>query len=407
MSRKLGMIGKVVLSLGSCTLTWLAIEVGCRVIGFDFERTEQVLAQTPIFFQKPHLPLEPVFFRRAGPAEWHGQVLHEFISARRDYSNEYKDEPVKTIRYNAEGLRNPPELSDWEIAVVGDSFVEAGDLAFEDLFTTEIGKLLGVRVKNLGVSWTGPFSHSTFLTNFGTAPSAKHAVMVFFEGNDFLDLAREKDALNTFHKDGTRPVMLVDKQPSFTRAVWRHLKRLIKRNDPDIAWGDLALKSGSMPVTVDYSPPAPTSLSGADKKNLEEALKEWAARARELKMKPWLIYMPCKWRVLQPRLQYRPNQIKAPWTPNDLPGYVTKVAGECGIAVVDVTGPLTAKTKEGTLTYNPVFDSHLNREGSLTVARVVAEEFRRIDSSFSGKTNSVSAQKLTSRGDASPSLLTP
>ena len=85
---------------------------------------------------------------------------------------------------------------------------------------------------------------------------------------------------------------------------------------------------------------------------------------------------------------------------------MTKVAEECGIAVVDVTEKLTAKTIEGTLTYNPVFDSHLNREGSLTVGRVVAEEFRRIDPSFSGNPNSV-AQKLTSRETRDPSLLTP
>ena len=53
------------------------------------------------------------------------------------------------------------------------------------------GERLGVRVKNLGVSGTGGFSHAAYLKHYGVAPSTSDAVLVFFEGNDLKDLVRE------------------------------------------------------------------------------------------------------------------------------------------------------------------------------------------------------------------------
>ena len=44
---------------------------------------------------------------------------------------------------------------------------------------------------------------------------------------------------------------------------------------------------------------------------------------------------------------------------------------------IDPTQALVDETKKGNLTYNHVFDTHLNRFGSLIVAETIAEELER------------------------------
>lgn len=75
----------------------------------------------------------------------------------------YRNERPVTVAYDEQGFRNPDDLIDWDIVVVGDSFVELGYLPYEDLYTTRLGRLLGCRVKNLGCSYTGPFTYDYYL----------------------------------------------------------------------------------------------------------------------------------------------------------------------------------------------------------------------------------------------------
>jgi hypothetical protein len=74
------------------------------------------------------------------------------------HSNGGLDEAVSTIRYDGDGFRNPQDLDDWDLVVIGDSIVESGYLPYDALLTTQLGRLLDARVKNGGVSYTGPWS---------------------------------------------------------------------------------------------------------------------------------------------------------------------------------------------------------------------------------------------------------
>ena len=59
---------------------------------------------------------------------------------------------------------------------------------YDQLFTTILGKMLNIRVLNLGVSHTGPLTQLSYLQDYGVSPSTKHVVIVFYEGNDLSDL---------------------------------------------------------------------------------------------------------------------------------------------------------------------------------------------------------------------------
>ena len=165
-----------------------AIEVTFRWIEFDFERKSDALQAIPIFYRIPYRPSGDAFFRRPGADRWTGRVLTTMLR-RKGYPEEMiPDEPVRSITYDRDGFRNPEDLDAWEIVVVGDSFTELGHLSFEELFTTQLGDALGLRVKNLGVSYTGSFTHVHYLAEFGGSPRLEHAVLAFFEGNDLHNL---------------------------------------------------------------------------------------------------------------------------------------------------------------------------------------------------------------------------
>ena len=374
------------IALASLLVSLSAVEVGFRLAGFDFEQKARSLEKVPIFFRRPMVPFGEAFYRRAGPARWDGKVLTPMLRRSGLPEHLLPEESEVSILYDDQGFRNPLDLDDWEVVVVGDSFTELGYLPYEDLFTTLVGDQLQVRVKNLGISFTGPFTYVALLREYGHAESTRHAIMAFFEGNDVGNLAREANWLRMASRRRNRqheePVMLspldeMRPQSSFVRALYDLATRDWfggERREPNCVFSTAASR---VPVIVNYLPPAANEVNPALRHLLAEALHSWARTAREFGMKPWLLYIPCKRRVLHDHLAQLPNTTKriAEWTPTDLPAMVRSVSEKHGIEFVDATSELRSQTADGRLTYNR-FDSHVNRLGSATIARVLVEELR-------------------------------
>jgi hypothetical protein len=373
---------KLLLVLASTALCALVLEGGLRLIGFDFEAGQrQAYEAYPIFYRQPRKPLETVFFHREGPARWTGNVLVTGLRQDGGLDDAYADAPETTITYDGRGFRNPEDLADWELIVVGDSFVELGHLPYEDLFTTQLATLLGVRVKNVGASYSGPLTYVAYLRHFGAAPGARHALMVFFEGNDLTDGQREAAAQRTFETTGERPYRAFERQTSFLKAVYRLARRLARgavprphlfRNAYFASW------NGEQAVSVNYTPPRSDQVSAETRRALDQALAAWASTARAFGMQPWLVYMPCKRRVLDGHLRFTDSAPPplAAWQPTDLPAFVKHHADQHGITFIDVTPALIRETRQGRLTYNTVWDTHLNRHGASVVARTLADTLR-------------------------------
>jgi len=147
---------QVSLALISLVVTLVVAEGIFRVVGFDFSGGERAWRRVPPYYRQPTEPSGAVFFRRSGPERWTGQVLNTRLRQLGVLPNPYANEPAITVSYDRNGFRNPEGMSDWQIAVAGDSSTELGYLADDQLFTSILSHRLEAPVLNLGVSYTGP-----------------------------------------------------------------------------------------------------------------------------------------------------------------------------------------------------------------------------------------------------------
>lgn len=362
---------KILVPVPVFMLSIVAAEIAFRVVGYDFGRELEALQRVPIYFRQPRVPDGDIFFRREGPAVWEGDVL--------------ADGNRVTVAYDSLGFRNAPDLDDWEVVVVGDSFVEMGYLPMDAIFTSELARLLKLRVKNLGVSYVGPLTYCHYLAAYGKAKSTTDAVCVFYEGNDLEDLERELRELETFHETGQRPVRVIEKNTSFLKALSLSvnlvLDRARGRNAARLATisnASLVLGSDTLAVGVGRIPPGRSGLTPAQTMNLDEVLAGWSRAASRLHLRPWLAYMPCSRRVWNEQLVFPPETPRsvADATPSDLPELVQGFCAAHGVGFINLGPPLRKATRDGQMVFNPT-DLHLSRDGGNVTAEVLAESLRR------------------------------
>ncbi len=387
----------------STVATLAAGEVFFRLIGFDFHGQEAALNRVPPYYREPRTPTGEVFFRRNGPEEWTGQVIRTWmVETWWPGAETYEGEPIVTVRYDRNGFRNEVPMDDWEIAVAGDSFTELGYLPYEDLFTTRLGRELGCRVLNLGVSQTGAFSQLSYLRDYGLSESLEQTVIVFFEGNDLYDINREHEDLVRYEETGERPWKRIEKQTSLLRAIGELISGVdpspvIHRPPPArylFESGD-----GIVPVTLIQVAPSVTDVSAAQLAQLDRFYREYRRFGAEHGVRTWLAYMPCKARVLYDRLTPEDGTaLEDFWRPTALPDLIREGCERHGIDFIDLTPVLTEAARDrGELVYNPIVDTHLNARGAELVAGELARRLRATGPEVSGEVEPATEPALAGR----------
>ncbi|HKS29836.1 MAG TPA: hypothetical protein VJS44_18580 [Pyrinomonadaceae bacterium] len=374
---------RICVVLASVLAAVLIIEAACRLLEIDLENSAAATRALPIYYRQPTEPVGEVFFRRPGPDVWKGNVLGvAYDKLWGAGNNPYLNEPEITVTYDRQGFRNPEDLTDWEIVVVGDSFTELGFLPFDELFTTRLGKLLGVRVKNLSVSDTSTLTQTFYLKEYGVSKSTSQSILVFFEGNDIEGIQQEAALLEEFKATGQRPYRVARKQTSFLKFLYHAAENAYVKARRRFARKQDAYyisKTGEIPVTLEHTPPGRGQLTPKQIELLDAALRQYAETARASGLTPWLVFMPSKIRAQYCCLRFtestQPRFFN--WRPTDLPELVEELSKKNGLRFINVTPALLKAASEGVLTFNPLWDTHLNREGSQVVAGAIAEELRR------------------------------
>jgi hypothetical protein len=371
-------LAKASLAILTTTLLLALAEVAFRVAGFDFQRLNDPGEDLPIYYRPPTFHAGDGIFRRPGPGSWEGRPIAAFMRIRWGSPGLYTNERPVRIEYDTLGFRNPSDLADWEVVVTGDSFVESGYLPYEKLFTTLAAQRLGLRIKNLGVSTTGPLSQTYYVQHYGKGASTKDAVLCFFEGNDLTDLSRELRNMESFRTNGypvERP-----RQVSLVKALNEQMNRLSRPADgpAGIRINAVVLSGGQeLPITVGGFPPVWERMGSKTREQVMRAMAGWAETTRSLGMRPWVMCLPDSHRVFHGNLRYADtNGTMAQWKPGEFAPQLGKACADLGVGFIDPFPALRREVEAGRVPYNLVGDNHLSVEGSRVVADVLADALR-------------------------------
>jgi hypothetical protein len=235
-----------------------------------------------------------------------------------------------------------------------------------------------VRVKNLGVVATGTRAQTCFLEKFGKSASTKHAILQWSESSDLWDLVDEEAKLWSA-RSGMREDRSLEhypRQTSFLKALYKMLKPGERKMPGYNAYWEA--DGRSMPVRLKYTPPGSAGLTSGVKALLVDALRDWAATARRLHLKPWFLFMPTKERVFYGHVKWmdKAEPRFLTWKPTDLPELLRAICKDLDIPFIDPTSEMCAAMDQGGVTYFP-WDCHLNPHGCACVARVIAEALRK------------------------------
>jgi hypothetical protein len=179
---------RLALAVGSVALTWLALELPGQL---ELVRYHHLGGASSLFlaaepWRNPTLVTDADrIFKRVGGTHLTGETPGDMAVW---LGFETTPHPYDAL-YDAAGFRNRSDSREAEIAVIGDSFVEAPLVADEDLLAEQLGRALGTRGATFGHLGYGPQQELDVLRDEVLPHPRQWIVWAFFEGNDLGDFA--------------------------------------------------------------------------------------------------------------------------------------------------------------------------------------------------------------------------
>jgi hypothetical protein len=284
--------------------------------------------------------------------------------------------------YDANGFRNATTLSVADIAVVGDSYVEAPEVPDERRFTTRLASLSGRSVANLGLSGYGPQQELIVLERFALPLGPEVVVWAFYEGNDLADLAEYERLMAEPDRLRGRPRR---SEVSFVRNAARAVRARLQTCEPS---GMARTRSGVLRSTngrtarmyfVDGDVPlGPTGLGALTR--FGTILARAAAAVRERGIDLVVVFVPTKFRVYGGIVELPADSDCRDWIVDDLPERLRALAREISpeIGFLDLTPALVERAAAGDLVYL-LDDTHWTPLGHEVVAQAIHEFLSRGD----------------------------
>jgi hypothetical protein len=293
-----------------------------------------------------------------------------------------------TFTYDARGYRNSTEMERAEVALLGDSFVEGWYVTDQETTASVLQAELGKPVANLGVAGYGTLQELILLKRETPRLRPAVAVWFFFEGNDFYDDWRCQGTLKS--PAWVKATSYTSGQPVTQAYTWRQqslagnfLRLLRAWSDPLIPnrlpyYGCSTLPSADH-QSIAFANYAATPWSPwlADRWQQTKANFEEGARfCRQQGIHLVICYVPDKFRVYRPFVQFPPDSPCHQWASWPLPADFAEFCRAAQIPFLDLTGPLQEFVRQGGTPYPPA-DSHWGPEGHTLVARILHQELTR------------------------------
>jgi hypothetical protein len=293
--------------------------------------------------------------------------------------------PRLEYRTDEHGFRNPAGIRTAAIAIVGDSMVEAGDVAEAATFCQLVAQRFGATAVNLGRGGYGPQQEVKVLERYALPYAPRLVVWVLFEGNDLSDALRYEQ----FLKDPAVIDLWPNRPPdrweawttaSLTLALLRQLTDERCAATSDRTCGIFAAgerRPEEVSFYFKYLPTEPLDNPvGWDA--TRQALHRGAELTRRNGARLLVAFIPTKHRVMAPFVTFRaqPSTQGTPETEPHSPDRsfedeARRLCESAGVEFVSATSALREASSRGELVYF-AFDEHLNAAGNAVMAGVLA-----------------------------------
>lgn len=282
-----------------------------------------------------------------------------------------------SLRYDRNGFRNDRDLDRADVAVIGDSFVEAAIVPAAETASRRLEAALGVPVANLGQEAYGLRQELAVLRRFGLPLRPRAVVWFLFGGNDLRDVPDYEQALESVAKG--RP-----KRPLRDRAfIGNALLALSKfttpaRSEPSrqaVENSGLFAREDGTRERVYFD--GPDEYDAHSWQVATETLSEAARLCRDADAKFLVVYVTRKLRVYRGHVEFAPGSELSGMEPGDLPSRMAEWAAQQGIAFLDLSPAMEREVAAGRHPYL-VDDVHWNGRGHEIAAGEVAAALARL-----------------------------
>ncbi|WP_447599085.1 alginate O-acetyltransferase AlgX-related protein [Nitrospira sp. Nam80] len=278
------------------------------------------------------------------------------------------------VRYDRHGFRNNRDLSQADIVVIGDSYIEAPMTPDAALATTLLSQLQGKTVANLGNSGYGPQQELGVLKRFGLGLRPEAVVWAFFEGNDFSN-AEQYDVSKKM-LSGENPYWQDFWFRSFSRNLLALYFRSMKDCRPSTSIqqykGEFRDQTNAA-TPVFFASSEVVTPSEDEMKTVSEYILEAYRLCRQQEIRFLVAFVPEKYRVYHDlsNFEFGTEELRS-WKVNDLPSRLKQIltASAPDIEYLDLTPALKAESGKGIATYLPD-DTHWTPVGHRVAAEAI------------------------------------
>jgi len=285
------------------------------------------------------------------------------------------DSPVRSNRFatDGRGFRNRTHKNRAPVVVIGDSFVENSTVPDDEIFTTVLGRELGIDVINLGRPGWGPNDELGALRRHAIALRPRVAIWVFYEGNDLADvLMYPGDEIGW--TDRLFVTSMYARFAVLADRIWYPDSRENFSWRPEAPFGSCRVRCPTPPCPTMYFGNLVGRLTLFEEVSLGRAksLIATAAReARQARIELVLTFAPATLRVYRDLCDF-PEPNLAQTTPiNDLPQRLAAFAARERIGFVDLTPALQEAAARGEHPHFPD-DTHWTPAANRVVGHALA-----------------------------------
>lgn len=359
---------------------------------------------------------------------WNWARKYDLVLMRR-VSKKYADpDPIRIrVETDEDGFRNPQNAGPYPVLALGDSLTAAINVQANETWPSTVSQMLGVTVRNLGVTGYSPQQNLVALREFGLPNSPRVVLFSLFEGNDILD-ARRFESFKTWRMSWPESVSKLRRVSAgnmihqrkdllLTRALYRFTRDTLSAWFADIpdpvppegefvfnpVGGEIAGRGVQSAFFNAYLYHATFSRERWAKhpgwKPTCDALLEAKRVCTEADIQMLTVLMPSKGSVYLPLLSgaYDPNEFDRyvqQAAEDDSPGnrtwhekfiannralteLVMEFCTENGIDCIDLRPALQDAAERGEEVYFP-FDTHWNPYGHAIAGETVAAEIKKL-----------------------------